>query len=115
MSGRPSRAGSPGARGPTEPSFTAGSLFAARSCISPATRRWNDGGIAWVAEDGKIGNFETGKEADFIVLDPQATTLQARRNATAANVDERLFALMMLGDDRSVAETYVMGALAWAR
>ena len=73
------------------------------------------GGARALSLDGKIGNFEIGKEADFIVLDPQATALQARRNATAANVDERLFALMMLGDDRSVAETYVMGALAWAR
>ena len=73
------------------------------------------GGARALALDGKIGNFEIGKEADFIVLDPKATALQARRNAAAANVDERLFALMMLGDDRSVAETYVMGALAWAR
>ena len=73
------------------------------------------GGARALSLDGKIGNFETGREADFIVLDPDATALQARRNATTANIDERLFAMMMLGDERSVAETYVMGALAWAR
>lgn len=71
------------------------------------------GGARALQVDGKIGSFEAGREADFVVLDPDATPLQARRNRTAADLVERLFALMMLGDDRSVAATYVMGKLAW--
>lgn len=62
-----------------------------------------------------IGNFRTGREADFVVLDPYATALLARRHATAATLAERLFLLMMLGDDRCVAETWVLGQLAWRR
>lgn len=56
-----------------------------------------------------IGNFAPGKEADFIVLDLAATPLLARRIAGCATLSERLFALMMLGDERSVAATYVLG------
>lgn len=65
--------------------------------------------------DDRVGNFEPGKEADFLVLDPAATPLMARRMERAEDLAERLFVLMMLGDDRSVAATYVMGALAQER
>ena len=73
------------------------------------------GGARTLRVDGRIGSFEKGREADFIVLDTDATQLQARRNMSATTLDERLFALMMLGDDRSIAETYVMGSVAWQR
>jgi guanine deaminase len=59
--------------------------------------------------DSVIGNFETGKEADFVVLDTNATHITARRAASAESLDELLFALIFLGDDRNVAATYVMG------
>jgi guanine deaminase len=62
--------------------------------------------------DDKIGNFEVGKEADFTVLDPSATSITSRRLNTSDDVAEKLFALMMLGDDRCVAATYLMGELA---
>jgi guanine deaminase len=59
--------------------------------------------------DDKIGSFATGKEADFVVLDPAATPLLARRMKTAGDITEKLFALIMLGDDRVVAASYVLG------
>jgi guanine deaminase len=59
--------------------------------------------------DDRIGNFLPGKEADFVVLDPQATPLLARRSAQSQTLAERLFVMMMLGDDRAVAATYLMG------
>ncbi|MEE4299342.1 MAG: guanine deaminase [Pseudomonadales bacterium] len=59
-----------------------------------------------------IGNFETGREADLAVLDPQATTLLARRTADCEALADRLFALMVFGDDRVVAETRVLGEVA---
>ncbi len=65
--------------------------------------------------DGRIGNFATGREADFIVLDPQATPLLARRTAAAGDIAGKLFLLMTLGDDRAVARTYVMGRLRYDR
>ena len=62
-----------------------------------------------------IGNFEAGKEADFIVLDPGCTPLIARRMARADSLEEQLFIWQMLGDDRAVSHTYVRGRLAWRR
>ena len=61
--------------------------------------------------DDKVGNFVVGKEADFVVLDPAATSLTERRTGLAPSIDEKLFALLMLGDDRHVAATYVAGQL----
>jgi guanine deaminase len=60
-----------------------------------------------------LGNFEPGKEADFLVLDPQGTPLLGRRLARVEDLMERLFVLMTLGDDRTVAATYIMGEKAW--
>lgn len=57
----------------------------------------------------KIGNFEVGKEADFIVLDLTATPLMERRMAHTNNLKEQLFALMILGSDRNIQATYTMG------
>ena len=59
--------------------------------------------------DDKIGNFELGKEADFVVLDSKATSITSRRLSTSNDVAEKLFALIMLGDDRCVTATYLMG------
>ncbi|MEL7185666.1 MAG: guanine deaminase [Pseudomonadota bacterium] len=59
--------------------------------------------------DDELGNFAVGKEADFIVVDPNAASITARRCAEADSIAERLFALLALGDDRNVAATYVAG------
>jgi len=59
--------------------------------------------------DDKIGNFEKGKEADFVVLDYAGSNLTARRIAAAETIEEKLFALMTLADDRNIAATYVNG------
>ncbi|MGB5335049.1 MAG: guanine deaminase [Woeseiaceae bacterium] len=61
--------------------------------------------------DDCIGNFLAGKEADFVVLDPNATSLTARRMAVAETIEESFFALLTLADDRHVAATYIRGNL----
>jgi guanine deaminase len=65
--------------------------------------------------DDKVGNLEPGKEADFLVLDPAATPLLARRTAAARSIAEKLFVLSILGDDRVIERTYLAGRLAHAR
>jgi guanine deaminase len=65
--------------------------------------------------DDKIGNFVSGKEADFLVLDVKHLPLARRRWEHASTFAEKLFALAMLGDDRAVARTYVAGALLHER
>ncbi len=59
--------------------------------------------------DGTVGNLLPGCEADFVVIDPQATPLLARRTAQAETLAEWLFALVVLGDDRLIAHTVVQG------
>lgn len=67
------------------------------------------GGARALALDEYIGNFAPGKEADFVVLRLDSTPLMMRRVRAAETLQEKLFALMMLGDERNVEATYVMG------
>lgn len=62
--------------------------------------------------DDCIGNFANGKEADFVVLDFGGSSLTARRTAAAQTIEEKLFALMTLADDRNIAATYILGQKA---
>jgi guanine deaminase len=57
----------------------------------------------------RIGRFAPGSEADFIVLDRGATALIARRMQQARSLSDALLIWMTLGDERSVASTYVLG------
>jgi guanine deaminase len=68
------------------------------------------GGARALYLDDRIGNFAPGKEGDFVVLDLEATPLLARRIRHAASLAERLFALAMLGDDRNVVATHLLGS-----
>lgn len=59
--------------------------------------------------DHKIGNFMPNKEADFVVIDMGATELLERRMAQTKTVEEQLFVLMTLGDDRVIEQTIIAG------
>jgi guanine deaminase len=72
------------------------------------------GGARLLGLGDRIGALRPGQEADFVLLDPAATPLLARRTA-GAPLHDRLFALQILGDDRAVARTYVAGHIAHAR
>ncbi|MEJ2900561.1 guanine deaminase [Acinetobacter sp. NS-4] len=67
------------------------------------------GGAKALDLDDKLGNFNLGKEADFIVLDLKATALQALRQERAKGIEDALFALMTMGDDRNIHTTYIYG------
>ncbi|MCY4218396.1 MAG: guanine deaminase [Gammaproteobacteria bacterium] len=67
------------------------------------------GGARALDLDRYIGNFEKGKEADFVILDYAPTDLIRLRLHNVSSVIERLFVLQMLGDDRTIRETWVMG------
>jgi guanine deaminase len=61
--------------------------------------------------DSRVGSIETGKEADLVVLDARATPAMAHRMESAnGDLDVELFALITMGDDRAVRQTYVAGA-----
>ena len=73
------------------------------------------GGARALYLDEHIGNFQPGREADFIALDWAATPELAWRMERCQSLTERLFALMMLGDERCVVATHVMGEVAFVR
>ncbi|MBU2864063.1 guanine deaminase [Reinekea forsetii] len=67
------------------------------------------GGARALDLEGTIGNFNIGCEADIAVLNYNATPLMQTRHAQAKTLHDKLFALMMLADDRAVTDTYIMG------
>ncbi|MEH6596702.1 MAG: guanine deaminase [Colwellia polaris] len=67
------------------------------------------GGAIALDLEGTIGNFVKGAEADFIVLDYHATPLMDRRMQHCKTLSEKLFILSMLGDERHVKATHIMG------
>ena len=64
--------------------------------------------------DAEIGTLEPGRWADLVVLDPTATPVLKDRDALSNQLDDTLFALAILGDDRAVRATYVAGRQAWS-
>ena len=56
-----------------------------------------------------IGSLERGTYADLVVLDPLATDILAARDELSETLEDTLFALMMLGDDRAVHAVYIKG------
>ena len=77
--------------------------------LSPQALWWrHTAGAARAAGlEGVVGNLQPGCEADFVVLNPQATPLIARRSAQARSLDELLFAMIVLGDDRLIESTHI--------
>ncbi|WP_394143658.1 guanine deaminase [Vibrio atypicus] len=71
------------------------------------------GGARSLHLEDKIGNLEVGKEADFVVLDLHATQLMRFRMNQAKTLEEKLFVLMSLGDDRTVCKTFIYGEKAY--
>jgi guanine deaminase len=86
-----------------------------KGCALAAFQLWywsTRGAARALGWDDCVGSLDAGKEADVIVLDPGATPLLARRSARADSLEELLFALLVLGDDRVVRETYIGGVAA---
>lgn len=89
-----------------------------RGLALPAAELWRlmtQGSAEALRLGDKIGALKPGLEADALVLDFAATPLLQRRTARAENWDEALFALIILGDDRAVFETWSGGALVHSR
>ena len=66
------------------------------------------GGARVLGIADRVGALLPGQEADFVLLDAEATPLLARRTA-GASLHDRLFALQILGDDRAIAGTWLRG------
>ncbi|PKF49958.1 guanine deaminase [Enterovibrio nigricans] len=73
------------------------------------------GGAKALSLDNVIGNFESGKEADFVVLDLNATQLMRFRMEHAKSLEDKLFVLITIGDDRTIANTYSYGECVYEK
>ncbi|MEL6793385.1 MAG: guanine deaminase, partial [Pseudomonadota bacterium] len=73
-------------------------------------RMATEGSARVMRQADRIGRLEIGMEADVIALDPAATPVLAQRTARAERASDLLFALMILGDDRAISETWIAGA-----
>lgn len=72
--------------------------------------RWiTSGNAEALGLDHEIGVLEPGRYADLVVLDSRATAAMAHRMERCESLEEELFVLLTLGDDRAVAATYVQG------
>lgn len=59
--------------------------------------------------EGEIGSIAPGAFADLVVLDARATPAMAHRMEVTRDLEEELFVLMTMGDDRAVRQTYIAG------
>ena len=73
------------------------------------------GGAKALDLDDKLGNFNVGKEADFVVLNLKPTALQQLRQSRAKSLEDSLFALFTMGDDRNIEATYIYGQKAYSQ
>jgi len=67
------------------------------------------GNAAALGLDGEIGVIAPGAYADLVVLDASATPAMAHRMHVTRDLEEELFVLMTMGDDRAVRQTYIAG------
>jgi guanine deaminase len=59
--------------------------------------------------EDKIGTLEAASDADLVVLDSRATPAMALKMEAVKTLAEELFLMQTMGDDRTIAETYVAG------
>lgn len=78
----------------------------------PSMHRWylaTYGAAKALHLNDKIGSFAVGKEADFIVIDPNATPILKYRRQQVDDIFEILFILMTLANENNIKATYVFG------
>ena len=83
------------------------------------------GGARALYLDDVLGNFDKGKEADFVALDWNAgqhghglAPVADRRSGSPETIDQAaqlLFGVMACGDDRNVDETWIAGKRAYKK
>jgi len=70
------------------------------------------GGAKALRLDHVIGNFAEGKEADFVIFEFNKPELLHYRYGACQTLEEKLFALALLGSDQSVKNSYILGVPA---
>ncbi|MEM6709377.1 MAG: guanine deaminase [Pseudomonadota bacterium] len=63
----------------------------------------------------RIGRIAPGYEADWVLLDGRSQPVLGERLARAETLEEELFAYQMLGDERAVSKTLILGTPLYER
>ena len=72
------------------------------------------GGAKALSLDAETGSLESGKSADFLMLDLKATPLVAMRSERASSIEDLLAGLIFMGDDRAVNKAFIAGREVWS-
>ena len=85
--------------------------------LSPVQAFWlaTAGGAQALSLGDRVGTLAPGFEADLCILDLHATPLLRFRMGQSRGIEDLLFVLMTLGDDRAVQATYVAGRCVYDR
>jgi len=84
-----------------------------RSLPAHEAFRWiTRGNAEALGMETEIGSIKVGRYADLVVLDSAATPAMAHRMERCESLEEELFVLLTLGDDRAIAATYIRGTAA---
>lgn len=89
----------------------AGQRLSAWALLHAATR----GAAQALRLDHEIGSFEPGLMADACLWDWAVGPVALRRDGLARELHERVFAWMMLGDERNLVESWVGGVSRYLR
>lgn len=73
------------------------------------------GGAVALSLEGQVGNFTRGKTADFTVIDWHTDEIQKLRMENTTTLEDRLFALMIMGGKQNIKETYIAGQQQYQR
>jgi len=87
-----------------------GERLSAWKALHTATR----GAALALGLEREIGSLDVGCVADLAVWQYAAGSVASVRDAAASSLHERMFALMMLGDERNVVATFVAGQRLYA-
>ena len=77
--------------------------------------RMTRGNAEALALEGKVGTLDVGSDADLVVLDAAAVPAMALKMEVVSTLAEELFLMQTMGDDRTIAQTYVAGEPAKSR
>jgi len=81
------------------------------TALHPSALLWlaTEGSAKALRIDSQVGALAPGTEADFIALDLASTPAIAQRSTRANDIWEAVFPTIMMGDDRAIQGTWIMG------
>lgn len=94
--------------------YKVGQLGGHRLTASQLAYGITQGNARALSMQNEIGTLDVGKMADLVIYSPAVRPLLHHRFEQADNIEEQLFAMLMLGDERCVEATWVAGKRLYA-